>query len=125
MIEGLKEINSLVGVWGSFIANNRGEVLQSVTPPQLKDAVLETLGSLVIELLVSSDDQLDAVSEMVFYFSQKKLFVLELEKAILTVVCTPSVDLSLLRMTTNVVRTEWDDDPKVQTFLDKNNLARG
>jgi hypothetical protein len=61
---------------------------------------------------------------MVFYYSQKKLFVLDLGKAILAVVCTPSVDLSLLRMTANVVRTEWDDDPKVQTFLDKNNLDR-
>jgi predicted regulator of Ras-like GTPase activity (Roadblock/LC7/MglB family) len=125
MIAGLKEINSLVGVWGSFIVNNRGEVLHGLTPPQLKNKMLETIGSLAVDLLVSSNGQLNAVSEMVFDFSQRRLFILDLEKAILVVVGTPSVDLSLLRMTANVVRTEWDDDPKVQTFLAKNNLARG
>ena len=124
MKDGLKEINQLNGVWGSFIANNRGEVLLSLTPPQLKAQVLEAVSSQVIELIVSSGDQLKELSEMVFHFSQKKFLVIDLEKAILAVVCTPSVDLSLLRMTVNVVCTGWDEDPKVQTYLEKNNLER-
>jgi predicted regulator of Ras-like GTPase activity (Roadblock/LC7/MglB family) len=124
MKDGLKEINELNGVWGSFIANNRGEVLLSLTPPQLKEQVLEAVSSQVIELIVSAGEQVKDLSEMVFHFSQKKFLVIDLEKAILAVVCTPSVDLSLLRMTVNVVCTGWDEDPKVQTYLEKNNLER-
>ena len=120
----MKEINELNGVWGSFIANIRGEVLLSLTPPQLKEQVLEAVSSQVIELIGSSGDQVKELSEMVFHFSQKKFLVIDLEKAVLAVVCTPSVDLSLLRMTVNVIRTGWDEDPKVQTYLEKNNLER-
>ena len=124
MKDGLKEINELVGVWGSFITNNRGDVILSVAPPALKKPVLENISRQVIELLISAGDQIDGISEMVFHYSQKKLFVIDLEKAILTVVCTPSVDISLLRMTVNVIRTGWDSDEKVQKALEKNYLER-
>jgi predicted regulator of Ras-like GTPase activity (Roadblock/LC7/MglB family) len=124
MKDGLREINQLAGVWGSFITNNHGEVLVSLTPPQLKEQVIEAVSSQVIELMVASVDQLKELSEMVFHFSQKKFIVIDLGKAVLGVVCTPSVDLSLLRMTVNVIRTDWDENPKVQTYLEKNNLER-
>jgi len=124
MRNGLSEINKLVGVWGSFISNNRGEVMLSVTPPQLKEPVLENISQQVLELINSSSDNLKDLSEMTFHFSQRVLLVVDLEKAILTVVCTPGVDLPLLRMTVNVVRTDWDEDEKVQRYLEKNFLER-
>ena len=124
MKAGLKEINELEGVWGSFISNNRGEIVFNVTPPGLKKAVLENISRQVLELMVSSDNQIKELKEMVFHYSQRKLFVLDLEKAILGVVCTPSVDISLLRMTANVVITEWEGDKKVQGLLKENYLER-
>ena len=124
MKDGLKEINELVGVWGSFIANNRGDVILSVAPPALKKPVLENISRQIIELLVSAGDQIDGISEMVFHYSQKKLFLIDLEKAILVVVCTASVDISLLRMTINVIRTGWDSDKSVQKVLEGNYLER-
>jgi predicted regulator of Ras-like GTPase activity (Roadblock/LC7/MglB family) len=124
MKDGLKEINELIGVWGSFIANNRGDVFLSLTPPGLKKPVLENISRQAIELLVSSGDRIQDLSEIVFHYSQKKLFIVDLEKAILAVVCTPSVDISLLRMTVNVVKTSWDSDEKVQSLLQKNYLER-
>jgi hypothetical protein len=56
---------------------------------------------------------------VVLHYAQRKLFVLDLEKVILVVICTPSVDISLLRMTTNVVVTNWQTDPKIQKQLKK------
>ena len=124
MKDGLKEINDLSGVWGSFISNNKGEIILNVSPPTLNKAVLENISRQVLDLLVSSEDRIKDLKEMVFHYSQKKLFILDLEKAILGVVCTPSVDISLLRMTANVVITDWESDQKVQSFLEKNNLER-
>ena len=125
MKDGLSEINDLSGVWGSFVSNNRGEVMLSRTPPDLEKPVLEDISRQILELVVSSGEQLKELSEIVFHYAQKKLFIVDLEKAFLTVVCTPSVDLSLLRMTINVVRTNWDDDTKVQTLLNNNYMERG
>jgi predicted regulator of Ras-like GTPase activity (Roadblock/LC7/MglB family) len=124
MRDGLREINDLEGVWGSFLANNRGEIILSATPPDLKKPVLENVSNQVLEVLASSADQVKGLSEVVFHYAQKKLFVVDLESAILGVVCTPSVDVSLLRMTVNVVRTNWEDDAKVQATLRKNYLER-
>lgn len=124
MKAGLKEINELSGVWGSFISNNRGQIMLNVSPPTLNKAVLENISRQVLDLLISSGDQIKDLGEMVFHYSQKKLFVLDLEKAILGVVCTPSVDISLLRMTANVVITGWENDQKVQAVLQDNYLER-
>ena len=124
MNAGLKEINELVGVWGSFIINNRGEVILSVAPPGLKKPALETISQKVLGLFVSTNDQIKELSEIVFHYSLKKLFIVDLEQAFLAVICTPSVDISLLRMTVNVVRTGWDSDEKVQAFLLNNYLER-
>lgn len=124
MKNGLREINDLSGVWGSFVANNQGEVILSAVPPDLKKPVLENIARQTLELLVSAGEHVNGLSEVVFHYSQKKLFVFDLEKAVLCIICTPSVDLSLLRMTVNVIKTGWDDDVKVQAELDKHYQER-
>jgi predicted regulator of Ras-like GTPase activity (Roadblock/LC7/MglB family) len=124
MKDGLKEINQLAGVWGSFVSNNQGEVILGITPPGLKKPELENIAQQALKLLVSSGGKITKVSEMVFHYSQKKLFIVDLEQAILAVICTPSVDIPLLRMTVNVVRTGWEGDEEVQLLLQKNYLER-
>jgi predicted regulator of Ras-like GTPase activity (Roadblock/LC7/MglB family) len=124
MRAGLREINDLQGVWGSFLANNQGEIILSAAPPDLNKPVLESISSQIIEVLDSSSEGIEGLSEIVFHFDQKKLFVVDLEKVILAVICTPSVDVSLLRMTVNVVRTTWEDDAKVQVTFEKNFTER-
>ena len=124
MRDGLREINDLNGVWGSFLSNNRGEIILRATPPDLKEPVLENISNQVLEVLSSSADQIKELSEVVFHYAEKKLFIVDLERAILGVVCTSSVDVSMLRMTVNVVRTNWEDDAKVQASLKKNFLER-
>jgi hypothetical protein len=61
---------------------------------------------------------------VVLHFAQRKLFVLDLEKVILVVICTPSVDISLLRMTANVVVTNWKTNPKIKKQLKKRFVER-
>ena len=119
MKAGLREISELNGVWGCFVSDNRGDLIMNLTPPDLKKPILENISRQILELMVAAGDHIKELSEIVFHYSQKKLFVIDLEKAILVVVCTPSVDISLLRMTINVTRSAWEDDPKVQSQLQK------
>ena len=124
MIDGLREINELTGVWGSLICNNMGEVIENVTPPGLNKSALENITHHIVELVSTAGDQMENLSESVLYYSQKKLFVVDLEKAVLVVISTPSVDISLLRMIVNGVRVRWDGDAKVQKLLQKNFTER-
>jgi len=61
---------------------------------------------------------------MVFYFEQRRLFILDLEKAVLIVFCTPSIDMSLLRMTINVATSSWKEDKGIQKLFDDNFVER-
>ncbi len=124
MKDGLREINELTGVWGSLICNNQGEVIMNATPPGLNKSALENITQHIIELVSTAGDQIENLSETVLYYSQKKLFIVDLEKAVLVVICTSSVDISLLRMIVNGIRMQWDGDVKVQKLLQKNFTER-
>ena len=122
MKDGLREINELVGVWGSLICNNQGEIIQGETPPGLNKSALENINRNVISMFTAAGETMQNISEAVLHYSEKKLFVLDLEKAFLVVICTPSIDIPLLRMTVNIVLSRWESDPKIQKEF-KNRLV--
>jgi len=122
MKEGLREINELVGTWGSLICNNQGEIIQGNTPPGLNKSALENINRNVISMFTSAGESIQEISEAVLYYSERDLFILDLKKAFLIVICTPSIDISLLRMTVNVILSRWEGDPKVQKEF-KNNFV--
>jgi len=124
MKEGLREINELVGAWGSLICNNQGEIIQGNTPPGLTKPTLENINRNVISMFTSVSESSQEISEAVLHYSEKKLFVLDLEKAFLIVICTPSVDISLLRMTVNIILSRWEGDPEVQKEFQNNFVDR-
>lgn len=117
MKNGLLEINELVGVWGSILCSNQGELIESSPPTGLNESTLENISVQAIELLSSAEKTVIGLREAVIHYSERKLFVLDLEQAILIVFCTPSVDISLLRMTINVITTRWQSDKKIQKKL--------
>lgn len=124
MKAGLQEINELAGAWGSLVINNQGEIIATVTPPGVNNAALANINNHVVELLGSAGESVTGLSEVVFHYSQRIVFIQDLEQAILVVICTPSVDISLLRMTTNVVVTNWKADPKIQKQFEDNYVER-
>ena len=124
MKQGLREINELAGTLGSLICNNKGEIVQGIAPPSLNKSALENINRHVISMFTSAGESMQGISEMVLHYDQRKLFVLDLEKAFLVVICTPSVDISMLRMTVNVVLTSWESDSKVQKELQANFVGR-
>ena len=124
MKEGLREINELVGTWGSLICNNQGEIIQGNTPPGLNKSALENINRNVISMFTSAGESIQEISEAVLYYSERDLFILDLKKAFLIVICTPSVDISLLRMTVNVILSRWEGDQNVQKEFQNNFVDR-
>ena len=124
MKQGLAEINELVGVWGSLICNNQGGLIDSAPPPEFNQAALENIARHSVELLSTGSESVQGLKEVVMHFQEKRLFILDLQQAVLVVLCTPHIDISLLRLTINVITSRWEEDSKVQKLLSKNYLER-
>jgi predicted regulator of Ras-like GTPase activity (Roadblock/LC7/MglB family) len=117
MKDGLREINELLGIWGSLVCNNQGDIIQGNTPPGLSNPSLGNISRNAISMFAAASEPMQGISELVIHYSERKLFVQDIGKAFLVVISTPSVDISLLRMTINVVLSRWDGDAKVQKEL--------
>lgn len=124
MNQGLKEINELTGVWGSLLCNNQAGVIASAPPADFNPSALENIARHCVDLMSPGTESFQDLQEVVVHFQQKKLFILDLEQAILIVLCNPSVDISLLRMTINVMITRWEADRKIQKQLKANFVER-
>jgi len=117
MKNGLLEINELEGVWGSVLCSNQGDLIESLPPMGFNKSIIGNICRHAIELLTSAVISVTGLREAIIHYSERKLFVLDLEQAVLIVFCTPSVDISLLRMTINVIITHWQSDQKIQKKL--------
>ena len=124
MKQSLLEINELAGVGGSLICNNQGGVIASAPPAGFNQSALENIARHCVELLSTGGDSVQGLQEVVMHFQEKRLFILDLQQAILVVLCTPSVDISLLRLTINVITSSWDEDSQVQKQLSENYIER-
>ena len=120
MKKGLQEINELPGVWGSLLCSNQGEIIQKLVPPALNKAILENISRNLLEMMNRMADELEGLNEVILHYEQRKVIAVDIQKALLVVVCTPSVDIPLLRMSTNVILARWEGDLKIQKKL--NNL---
>ena len=124
MKDGLNEINGLIGVWGSILCNNQAEIIEDISPPGFNKSALENIARDSVELIsIGSETVLD-FQEAVCHFQQRKIFILDLQQAILIVLCTPSIDISLLRLTISVVATRWEEDAEVQKQFHENYVER-
>jgi predicted regulator of Ras-like GTPase activity (Roadblock/LC7/MglB family) len=124
MKNSLLEINELIGVWGSLVCNNQAEIISSVPPADLNMAALENITRHCVELLSPRSVSVQDFNEAVIHFQQRKIFILDLEQVILIVLCTPSIDISLLRMTINVITSRWKTDSKIQKLFKDNYVER-
>ena len=124
MIQGLKEINELTGVWGSLLCNNQAKVIASAPPADFNLSALENIARHCVDLTSPGIESFQDLQEVVVHFQQRKLFILDLEGAIIIVLCAPDIDISLLRMTINVMITRWETDSEIQQQLKTNFVER-
>ncbi len=124
MKNGLLEINELEGVWGSVLCSNQGDLIESLPPMDINESTLENICKHAVELLTSAEKSVTGLGEAVIHYSKRKIFILDLKQAVLIVFCTPSVDISLLRMTVNVITTNWQSDQNIQKQLNKAAVER-
>lgn len=124
MKKGLSEINELPGVWGSMLCSNLSELIESSPPKGFDKSTQEDICRISVELLSSAEESVSGLREVVIHYSERKLFVLDFEQVVLIVFCTPSVDISLMRMTINGITAHWKSDKKIQKRMNAISVRR-
>jgi hypothetical protein len=123
MKEKLHEINSIKGVWGYFLCDNTGKILEKEMPivfmkhlAVMGKEVTQVVG--LLETLSKRSENLDLL------FEDGRVMIRSLKNFTLVVFCDPNADIPMLRLKTNVVISEISGDPKVQELLQKGGWRR-
>jgi hypothetical protein len=88
------------------------------------DAELEGVGGEVTQTMAALEMIGEAKSELDFAYLRTRVVVHDLEKVVLIVLCEPKVDVSLLRLTVNVVTTRLKGYSDMQAQLDAREVEK-
>jgi len=101
----LKEINELTGVRGSFLCDVNGKVLSTAMPESYAKAV-ENIGREVFQVIALLQMLGEDTDILDFLFSDGRILVNGMKDLSLIVFCEPDVDISMLRLKSNVSLAE-------------------
>ncbi|UCD71548.1 MAG: hypothetical protein JSW70_00755 [Syntrophobacterales bacterium] len=123
MKEKLEEINAIKGVWGYFICDNTGKILEREMPivfmkhlAMMGKEVTQVVG--LLESLIRSSENIDLL------FEDGRVTIRSLKNFTLVVFCDPNVDIPMLRLKINVLISEISEDSKMQELLEKGEWRR-
>lgn len=101
-------------VGGVFVCANTGEVIASSSPAILATGTMNTIGREVGRVLLALEAAGHSAARLDLKFDRWRLLAHDLHDAVLFVMCEPEVDISLVRMTADVVTATWEADPKAR-----------
>jgi predicted regulator of Ras-like GTPase activity (Roadblock/LC7/MglB family) len=122
--EGLAEINAVAGVRGSFICDNRGQVIVGATPAGLGAEALNSIGRQVAQTIAALETPQEAVSVLDFAYDGTRLVAHDLANAVLVALCEPQVEIAVLGLTMNVVVTRLKGDSGIQSQLEAREVEK-
>lgn len=124
MQKGLQKLLELSGVETCVVIDNHGSTFHKVGSMRFSGEELDEIGALIIRALASLENNSAEIDELEFFFDHYQILARDLGQAVLYVISQPSANMSLLRMTTNVVLNRWKEAPDVKKTLKKHALSR-
>jgi len=114
----LKEINELPGVRGSFVCDGNGVVISSAMP-EIYDKEVENIGREVVQVIALLQILREDTDIIDFLFSDGRILVNGLIDFSLIVFCEPNIDISMVRLKSNVVLAEIRRNGKFKKHMQK------
>ncbi len=118
----LAEINALDGVQGSFICDNHGNVIINAVPAHLNIAALRGISRQVTQAIAARIQ--NGIHEIDLTYEGLRVLIRDLNQAALIVLCKPSIDIALLRMTLNVNFSKSDIETKLRDIIPEERVIR-
>jgi len=122
--KALEQLNALPGVGGSFVCDNRGDVVVSSDPAVLATVTMNTIGREVARAFVALEAAGQPSPRMEFVYDSWRLLAHDIGDAVLFVVCHPEVSVAMTRMTADVVIAGWQKDANAQKRLQRHRAER-
>jgi len=123
MKEKLREINSLDGVWGYFLCDNTGKILEKEMPI----VFLKKLGAVGREVtqVIGLLESLDRAPEILdLLFDDGRLLIMFPKNFSFVVFCDPNMDVAMVRTKMNEVISQIQGDSKMKDLLQKGEWKR-
>ena len=122
--EGLQDLQQIPDVESVLVYDNQGAVLRSRGPILLDPSGLETAGRLILSTLSSLAVSAEPYMDLDIQYANRRVYVKDLEKVVLVLICNESVDMSLVRLSLNVITQSWKENKQVQRFMKKHHRER-
>lgn len=125
MEKGLQQLSGVTHVGGSFVCDNRGEVIVSSTPPVLATVTMNSIGREVAQAFEALDAAGQHATRLDLTYNTWRLLATDMGgEAILFAVCEPQVEMPVLRMTIDIVMAGWRKDSNAQKQLARHRSHR-
>jgi hypothetical protein len=120
----LEHVGAVPGVGGSFVCDNRGDVIVSSDPAVLATVTMTTIGREVARVFVALEAAGQTAQRIDFVYDTWRLLAHDIGDAVFFVVCQPEADMALVRMTVDVVVAGWRKDSTAQRRLQQRRAER-
>lgn len=124
MEKELEQVSAVPGVGGSFVCDNRGDVIVSSDPAVLATVTMTTIGREVGRAFAAVEAAGESATRLEFVYDSWRLSAHDLGDALFFVVCQPDADMALVRMTVEVVIAGWQKSPTAQKRLQQRRTER-
>ncbi len=98
----LKEINSVLGVVGSFVCLPDGSIAAKALPDKFDAASIETAARIATQTFNALETSGQRITDADLVYSQGRLILKNLRGGILVIVCARNINIPLLNLTANV-----------------------
>lgn len=124
MEKQLEQIGALPAVGGSFVCDNKGDVVVSSDPAVLATVTMTTIGREVARAFVALEAANQPAERMEFVYDRWRLLAQDMGDAVFFVVCQPEADMAMVRMAADVVIAGWRKDSNAQKRLQRHRAER-
>lgn len=124
MEDGLHELLGISDVVSLILYDNQGEILHQMGLDKFSESETAALGELILHILSSLGESGETYLEGDVSFARWRVFFRDLNQALLVLICNPAVDMSMVRLTLNVIVEDWRDDRRVQGYLSRHEVDR-
>jgi hypothetical protein len=124
MEKELEQVSAVPGVGGSFLCDNRGDVIVSSDPAVLATVTMNTIGREVGRAFVALETAGQPAAKMEFAYDSWRLLAQDIGDAVLFVVCQPETNMAMVRMSADVVISGWQKDNAAQKRLQRHRAER-
>ena len=120
MEERLEELLLIPGVLSLYAVNNRGEMITELFNDEISREHAESLGARSVKIFAIGlyGKVQRKTSEIELLYSSRRVFAIDCGRYNLILICDNFVQISMLRMTTNVLIQSMTQDKVIATFLE-------